>query len=593
VLVASHEGGKDYDSRVEAFSRICQIINGEPESPGELDNDGDSGNSPYSDDKNNNKESVPSGVGLLKNKTVDDDTTRIISFLAPEVKKRITFKTMLDTHEILYFDKSRKYYRFNGDAMIDAEIEKITIEIHAPFSVRSYVKGEVEKSIADSTLVHREEFDADPYTINLENCLLDVISKNQIEHSPNYLTLSKFPIVYDPAAECPRIEKFLGEVIQDPHKLREVLKFWSSVLLKDCRFEKGLMLLGGGANGKSVVIKLFEAGVGREDNCSNLSLHDIEEDRFARARLFGKALNTYADNKSQRLKETGNLKTVISGDTIEGQNKFKPRFSFRNRAKLIISTNNPPETDDKTYAFYRRWTIVMFENTFVASEDPTTPNKADPQLIEKLTTPQELSGWLNLGLVYLPILLREGFAQEPIDQVKLEYEKKADRVSRYVQNYCVIDGTRKDFFTPSKKLYNHYVKVCENDNIRPLDENVFGSRLVEHGVIHKRKRIKKGEGGMHYVYEPIRLKHELQQEQDSIISNSALYASSGNSPQQSSGIPDTNEQPAISSGVLLECPHCALPGNYNPIHKANSLRDLQLHIIFRHPEIDFNELTEE
>jgi putative DNA primase/helicase len=594
VLVASHEGGKDYDSRVEAFSRICQIINGEPESLGELDNDGDGGNSPYSDDKNNNKESVHSGVGLLKNKTVDDDTTRIISFLAPEVKKRITFKTMLDTHEILYFDKSRKYYRFNGDAMIDAEIEKITIEIHAPFSVRSYVKGEVRKSIADSTLVHREEFDADPYTINLENCLLDVISKNQIEHSPDYLTLSKFPIVYDPDAECPRIEKFLGEVIQDSYKLREVLKFWSSVLLKDCRFEKGLMLLGGGANGKSVVIKLFEAGVGREDNCSNLSLHDIEEDRFARARLFGKALNTYADNKSQKLKETGNLKTVISGDTIEGQNKFKPRFSFRNRAKLIISTNNPPETDDKTYAFYRRWTIVMFENTFVASDDPTTPNKADPQLIEKLTTPGELSGWLNLGLKYLPVLLREGgFAQEPIDQVKLEYEKKADHVSRYIQGYCVIDGSRKDFYTSSKTVYRHYLKVCENDNIKPLDENVFGSRLVEHGISHKRKRVKGNSRDREYVYEPLRLQHELQQEQDTITnSNSGLYASSGDTPQQSSGIPDSADQSA-NVKELLECIHCALPGISRPIFRTNNIRDYQLHYIFRHPEVDFNEVTEE
>jgi|SRR5215208_6514957 len=35
VLVASHEGERDYEDRVEAFSRICQIINGEPESPGD------------------------------------------------------------------------------------------------------------------------------------------------------------------------------------------------------------------------------------------------------------------------------------------------------------------------------------------------------------------------------------------------------------------------------------------------------------------------------------------------------------------------------------------------------------------------------
>jgi len=589
VLVASHEAAKDYEDRVEAFSRICQIINGEPESP-----EGDDptppvgvGSSSGSGDDNNNKkgpEPLHSGVGLLKNKTVEDDTTRIISFLAPEVKKRVTLKTMFDTREILYFDKTKNYYRFGGEAIIDAEIENITVEIHAPFSVRSYVKGEVRKSIADSTLVRREEFDADPYTINLENCLLDIISLNKMEHSPDHLTLSKFPIVYDSAAECPRIEKFLGEVIQDPNKLRETLKFWAYVLLKDNRFEKAKMCLGGGGNGKSIFIKLFEASVG-EDNCSHLSLHDMEEDRFARARLFGKALNTYADNKSQKLKETGNLKTVISGDTIEGQHKFKPRFSFRTRAKIIISTNNPPETDDKTYAFYRRWDMTSFDNTFVPSDDPNTPNRADPEIINKLTTPGELSGWLNIGLRYLPVLLREGFPQEPMDQVKKEYERKADHVSRYMQNYCVIDPSRKDFYTPSDRLYDHYLRVCENDSIKPLDKNVFGSRLVEHSVLHKRKRVRKGEGGMQYVYEPIRLKHELQQEQSGLLTANYTAESTHHEEKR-------DEQAAISSDIL-ECPHCALPGISRPIFRTNNTSDYQLHFIFRHPEIDFEEVTEE
>jgi P4 family phage/plasmid primase-like protien len=604
LLVKSYEAStaeydkEEYEQRAEAFSQICQIINPQPtttppEDPSSSRTSGGDGGDDNNDDNNNKKLVMHSGAGLLRDKTVEDTTTREISFLAPEVKKRATFKTLFDTREILYFDKSKKYYRFGGEAIIDSEIEKIIVEIHAPFSVRSYVKGEVRKSIADSTLVHREEFDADPYTVNLENCLLDIISLKQMEHTPEYLTMSKFPVTYDPAAECPRIEKFLGDVIQDPHKLREKLKFWASVLLKDCRFEKGLMCLGGGGNGKSKFIRLLEIAVG-EDNCSHLSLHDVEEDRFARARLFGKVLNTYADNKSQRLKETGNLKTVISGDSIEGQNKFKPRFSFRNRAKFVISTNKPPETEDKTYAYYRRWDITSFDNTFVPSDDPNAPNRADPDILDKITTTGELSGWLNLGLAYLPVLLREGFAQEPMDQVKKEYERMADHVSRYIQNYCVIDPSKKDFYTSSERVYDHYVRVCENDNIKPLDKNVFGSRLVEHSIEHKRKRIK-GSRDLDYVYIPLRLKHELRQEQDSIIDGkSGLFASSAVDTTTSAGIPTTaEEQSAISSGGVLECPHCALPGNYNPIHKANSLRDLQLHIIFRHPDIDFKEITEE
>jgi phage/plasmid-associated DNA primase len=230
----------------------------------------------------------------------------------------------------------------------------------------------------------------------------------------------------------------------------------------------------------------------------------------------------------------------------------------------------------------------MFENTFVPSDDPTAKNKADPQLIKKLTTPQELSGWLNLGLAYLPVLLKEGFAQEPIDQVKLEYEKKADQVSRYVQKYCVIDGSKKDFYTSSKTVYNHYLKVCENDNIKPLDENVFGSRLVEHGISHKRKRVKGNSRDREYVYEPLRLRHELQEEQDTITnnSNSGLFVSSA-------GIPADSTDQSTNVKELSECIHCALPGISRPIFRTNNTRDYQLHYVFRHPEVDLNEVTEE
>jgi hypothetical protein len=330
----------EYLARAEAFSQICQIINGPPPS----------GITLTTNSENNTLSVKDEGKMLIIEKAEYDDNSKIITYLTRQVMQSVTLRALFDSREILYYDNGKKFYRPGGDRIIDIEIERIIKEIGAPFAIRSYIKGEVQKCIADNTIVDREQFDTDPHVINLENCLLDIMTLRQKEQTPDYLTTSKLPITYDPTAECPRIEKFLGEVIQDPHKLKEVLKFWAYVLLKDCRYEKALMLLGGGSNGKSVLIKLFEEAVGK-DNCCNLSLHELEEDRFGRARLFGKTLNTYADNKSQRLKETGNLKTTISGDTVEGQEKFKPRFKFRSRAKLIISTNNPPQTDDRTPCF--------------------------------------------------------------------------------------------------------------------------------------------------------------------------------------------------------------------------------------------------
>jgi phage/plasmid-associated DNA primase len=264
---------------------------------------------------------------LLIERSMIDERTKIIIYLTNAVMNVVDVRTLLDTGEMLYYDKEKKVWRFGGERIVDIEIEKLG----GYGVVTNYEKNEVRKHIADSTGIDRSIFNEskNPFIINLENCRLNTITLGQLPQTPEEnLTLTKLPINYDPNAECPANEKFFGEVIIDLHKLKEVLKFWAYMLLKDCRYEKALLPLGGGSNGKSVMIKLFETAVG-EDNCSHLSLHELEEDRFARARLFGKVLNTYADMKSGKLRDTGNLKTVISGDSIEGQHKFKLDFSSK------------------------------------------------------------------------------------------------------------------------------------------------------------------------------------------------------------------------------------------------------------------------
>jgi P4 family phage/plasmid primase-like protien len=522
------------------------------------------------------------GKMLIEEMKGNDPHTKIKNYLTEEVIKRISLRTLLDTGEILYYDSKEKVWRFNGERMIDVEIEKIA---DGPV-VTSHMKKEVQKHIMDNRtlIVPRSAFDGSFDIINLENCRLNIITEKPLPQTPEEnLTLSKSPIRYDPYAECPHIEKFLGEVIIEPHKLKEVLKFWSYILLKDCRFEKALMLLGGGSNGKSVLIKLLEAAVGGDENCSHGSLHDFEEDKFARAELFGKLLNTYADLKSAKLRETCNIKTLISGDSVEAQFKFKPRFKFRNKAKIIVSTNKPPETEDKTHAFYRRWLIVTFDRTFTDSEDRNDPNKKDTNLLAKLTTPEELSGFLNLGLKYLQVLIKEnGFAEEAIDKIRREYEFKADHVARYLQDCCIIDFNKKDYETKTETLYNHYVRWCsERDQIIALDENVFGSKLTEHGIQKKRKTFM-GEGRQ-YVYKPIVLRHVLQEEMGQADTITTAL-------EKSAALTTTREE---TMPEIIECHHCALEneaGN-SPLFTAKSAREVQLHILFKHPGEDFDVIT--
>jgi putative DNA primase/helicase len=95
---------------------------------------------------------------------------------------------------------------------------------------------------------------------------------------------------------------------------------------------------------------------------------------------------------------------LLSGPTttyIPAEKKFLSPFKFVNHAKPLFSANEIPKTEDESDAFFSRLIIINFPNQFLG-------DKADPSLIDKLTTEEELSGLLKLILKRLPGVLTRG-----------------------------------------------------------------------------------------------------------------------------------------------------------------------------------------
>ena len=260
------------------------------------------------------------------------------------------------------------------------------------------------------------------------------------------------------------------------------------------------MLYGNGDNGKGVFIKLIEAFVGPE-NCSHVPLQELDNDRFSSADLYGKLVNTFADLTSQKLLTTGNFKTLVSGDTVRAQKKYGQPFSFRNNAKLIFSSNKIPDSDDKSYAYFKRWLILSFDKVFQGITK-------DTNLINKLTTPDELSGLLNLALIALRQLKKDGgFRDISVEKVRKEYEYNANTVKAFLDDKCVIDLTSPEYCIPTVYLYNEYENFCQEKGVRALEMNIFGSKLKEYGIEKDRKR---NHGDREYYYFGVKLRSDLR-----------------------------------------------------------------------------------
>jgi phage/plasmid-associated DNA primase len=128
-------------------------------------------------------------------------------------------------------------------------------------------------------------------------------------------------------------------------------------------------------------------------------------------------------------------------------------------------------------------------------------------LIHKLTTPEELSGLLNLALVGLRQLEKDsGFRDIPVEDVKRDYERKSNTVKAFLEDRCIMDLQTPDYITSSAKVYEEYQEYCKQRKERPLDTNILGIKLKEAGIEKERFRTGEQEITIHRNKAPQRTK---------------------------------------------------------------------------------------
>ena len=297
-------------------------------------------------------------------------------------------------------------------------------------------------------------------TLNVRNGLLDVATRALRPHSPDHLSAVQICAGFDAAATCADIDRFIQDVFPDDTRhLPFEVAAW--LMLPDTSIQKAVLLLGEGANGKSVWLNLLLTFLGRE-NCSNLSLHRIEADRFSAARLVGKLCNIGTDLPTAALAGTSMFKALTGGDTITAERKFESSFEFRPYARLLFSANSAPRSEDSTHGFFRRWLVIPFGRTFDESDPNTVPRAV---LDARLSHPGELSGMLNKALEALPAIRQGRFTESASTRAAMEdFRATTDPLAVWLDQRTV---ERPDAMVPKDRLRSAYAQVCQ-DAGRPI-----------------------------------------------------------------------------------------------------------------------------
>lgn len=310
--------------------------------------------------------------------------------------------------------------------------------------------------------------------IPFKNYIYDINTRRVISYSPDYKFFNKLNAEYQPNTVCSKFLKFIDDVCQEDDK-QALQEFCGSVLQRSYWHRKALMLVGSGSNGKSTLGEVITKILGKE-NTSSRTLQELGSDKFAIESLFRKYANISSELPSTSLKDTGTFKALTGMDSITGQKKFGQPFDFTNYAKLIFSCNIVPESNDESEAYFDRWILISFLNQFYPGD-----GKCDPNILEKLTTPEEMSGIVNWMLEGLERLIEnKGFSiSRDIEDVREEYIALSDTVQKFINDYITFetDNSLIEKFMPKDELYKDFVLYCKSEKYPIISKENFGRKL--------------------------------------------------------------------------------------------------------------------
>lgn len=376
--------------------------------------------------------------------------------VAKEIMSKYNFVRDKNTKLLWVYNEITGIYTENSEDVINGEIVKLLDDF-----ARSHHANDVYFYIYNSAPI--EKMNPKPEWLGVENGILNVFTRELRTNGDRkelYVT-AKIPIKYDDKAECPKIQKFLSEILDEP-KRKIAQEFIGYCLLRDHRYKKAYIANGPTDTGKTVHQNLNTALIG-EENITNQTIQNINHNRFSTAELFNKMANFCDDMPSGIVKVTGNFKMATGNGRLGAERKGKDPFNFHSYAKFWLNCNQlpPVSKSEDTDAYYNRLIIVDYVNRFTKELGNVNPN-----LTYELTTPEELSGYLNYALDGLERLIKNKRFSETMskEDIRSYYIKRTNSAQYFIENYIETTDEYSDLIF-HEDLFREAVKICHQENL--------------------------------------------------------------------------------------------------------------------------------
>jgi len=393
-----------------------------------------------------------------------------------------------------YF-KGNYYWYYDG---IYRELTEVNLELAIVEAMRAlgFQEDDLTKRRATLLKTPKEEIKKNPISpkremIAFDNGVLNFLTREWYSFSPSIHVVACLPYSYDTNAKCPKWDKFLGEVLPDVSR-QKLLGEYLGLIFMDrtkIKLEKVAVLLGSGANGKSVVHDVVEGLLGNW-NITKFELGQLmgDEERAMHklATMDGKLLNYCSELDKKELHGSG-FKKIVSGEPVMARYLFKESYRAENIPLMMANANEMPISSDKSDGFYRRWLIIRFD-VKISTEQQNLNLSSELQ--------DELAGIFNWVMAGKDRFLenKKRFTHCE-DAETAAYEFKSQGSSEliflsfkgYLARPCHSKHKRERM--GKVELYKAYKGFCEDGNYRAMSDINFAKGLADRGFELKRDSV--------------------------------------------------------------------------------------------------------
>ncbi len=260
---------------------------------------------------------------------------------------------------------------------------------------------------------------------------------------------------------------------QDPDKagvIATVQEFLGAALIgKATRFQKAMVFVGEGSNGKSTLLDILQACF-ETKSVTSVAPQQMSNE-YRRAKLSMARLNVVSEMPEADILASETVKAMITGDLMDGRAIREAAFDFRPIAAQLWSANTLPAVRDVSHGFWRRFLVVYFRRIFTEQEQ-------DRELPAKIIG-SELSQIVAWGLDGAARLCGRGCYAAPASMTEAlkAWQDGADQVRLFVDETCEVTSEVTTDSPSATFVYAVYRGWTERTGHKPMTLTKFGVRL--------------------------------------------------------------------------------------------------------------------